>query len=1357
MKPERKMKGYYKNFIELKDVNRGYMSFKYKKLKNILGFIVNEGFGASGFMKGFFKNSFFIFCFSGALFLNASCRPLKELDHGLKDPFSERRAKTLYDKNQFVIKIPVAATVNQEEDSSSSDLSTENSTGIKEVDWIKAPLTEEYLKKLGAIRIKTVSEGERVKNSIIQAGTFIDSNSDISFINQYYKLDYNLLDFPNLHKTDLKEVKKDNPQKLWAFLLGKVDNFYGFPDTEYYILPHLEGNYLIFYRLGKPETIPYDQIPVSRRVGEFLATPLVGYPISYCVPENAEDDYGHTLDLIVPLCEGIAVKNAQYIDFLTKQKQLFQYEPKLDIFPENFFNGEWFYFRTVVEAGEKKANFIGHQPIEMANLVEFEKDENQFLVKDSTKYQELKEQDQIPNLFIPVKWKEYKMDRDGEAFNQFREVEDKDIKNVEKPYFTLNFKQFADIERENYSSSQLTVDRVLITDDSFHFDINIARKGSAPIIIKYSFKKVVDNPDYPQKRWYEEDSKTFHPVFSVERKYYPKTTDITQEDRDKFIRASRFDPNQKEIRWYFSTNTPKDEWIRHFGRLAVELENKAFQEAGKYSNRKIKLVLDESEDKELGDIRYNILNLVATKTIAQEGRLLFGYGPNVSNPITGEVVSATANVWVSYIVDSYIGIVRRYIRFHVWPLPWKILPSSPGVSDFLHEKIQKHCPEVTQFISQYKGTIPPLHPIHSDGVLNDVKDKEVQMQCVRKLARVRILRTTVHEMRHGLGFRHVFSASADVENYYENYDEIREIYGEPVWLDNTPILDEEVTNSNKKPAYYSSVMDYVQSSFPIIHVPGKYDIAATRYLYFDQLETIDRNAVNGVVTLNSGDKSILQEVKEGPVPFTGLNSDKSLLRKIDHNQLKKYHVCGGTKTSDTTDDPFCTTFDYGRTPKEILQNIIRTITDHLMFFSRRYDTYRNPSLRVTLTGVNKFLKNWLMEHRKIFHNIGQNIDHYHLNEESIAEYEKTIQLITKENPAFKKLQDMIPLLVDFFKKFSRLPSKTCIYQQEDKSYKAVSLEVVHIKIKSLYPENSRAVLVDCQSDVVKQWAVEQNMGKFLTEVGVWRHGVEYFVHPRAEEDLYSEAPASISVLSALRTVVPLIVYIPGLFEDIFKGVKDSILNGVDLNPYIDKAALREKMNLPKDAPLEVPRLLNYEMLVSTQKTPMWSYMVLMKMALSSILKMNKSPEVKRKLHFKYNLLAFNPINVQNDVSDLNLRRFSAKQAKERMMRIYQAKAPFIYKAYEDYIELYSTDNQVPSKPPLFVDFLKTHPSVAHFGKYKKWVVPLDEDNVFVDILKQYNEYKTCIESSPDTCEQLEEKRAFMELVEGTVNFWMAAG
>ena len=126
------------------------------------------------------------------------------------------------------------------------------------------------------------------------------------------------------------------------------------------------------------------------------------------------------------------------------------------------------------------------------------------------------------------------------------------------------------------------------------------------------------------------------------------------------------------------------------GYEAVDLLNKALEEAGRGSKNKIKIVLDKKgKDKEVGDIRYNTLNLILSESEEPEQ---FRLGPNTANPITGEVVSATANVWVSHIINAYIDIVRNYIRFRVYPPVWKMKPFSPETVTFIHNNVNTKKP-----------------------------------------------------------------------------------------------------------------------------------------------------------------------------------------------------------------------------------------------------------------------------------------------------------------------------------------------------------------------------------------------------------------------------------------------------------------------------------------------------------------------------------------------------------------------------------------------------------------------------------------------------------------------------------------
>ena len=324
-----------------------------------------------------------------------------------------------------------------------------------------------------------------------------------------------------------------------------------------------------------------------------------------------------------------------------------------------------------------------------------------------------------------------------------------------------------------------TLKSVFITDNYFSFNVEITKKNTGAYLVKFAFfkKSVEESANYIPKQWFEKDSILFFPSFAEKRKYYKSSLDYSHADHDRFLRTTRFNPKSKEIKWHFSKQTPNDlenKWVRGMGKLALDLLNKALQEAGRDSDHKIKIILDTSEDKEVGDIRYNILNLIVSEGKAGGG--LLGLGPNVANPITGEVVSATANVWVSNILNKYISIVRRYIRFHVYPPAWKMKPFSHditvslqewmnsktpqcgdlffqplGVTPFLHEKIKSTCNEVTDFIEKQqknKVTYDPENP--------GLQDKEIIKSCAKKIAFLPILGVTLHEILHGFAQRHVF-------------------------------------------------------------------------------------------------------------------------------------------------------------------------------------------------------------------------------------------------------------------------------------------------------------------------------------------------------------------------------------------------------------------------------------------------------------------------------------------------------------------------------------------------------------------------------------------------------------------------
>ena len=386
---------------------------------------------------------------------------------------------------------------------------------LQKTEWFEASsLKMKDLRQIKALRIRTVENGEEVKSSLSQSGTFIDPNSKVSFNKPYFLVDYDVLDV-KISKQDSPESLKSDPQKLLAVLLGKAKNFKGFPSTVYYIVPRIVGGWLILYRVGTPDSIPYDQHFVANKIGDLMAAPLVGYPIDYCKAMPHETRYRETTDLYEPECTGVSPQLAKYARIDYNGKKTFEYQPKHDIYPGDFFDGKWFYVRTVIRTSEKSSSAVGHQPYEPATLVEFHKTSDALKLVDASG-EELKEEDKAASLILSVKWKEYELDLDSEErFKTFGEREKTQKQDIAKSHFQI---LFDNLTLFGADKAEKEIKNVFLSDDYISFNLEVHKEGGTPFVVKYAFKREEENLEYSQKQWFEEDSSKFFPhVFCGEK------------------------------------------------------------------------------------------------------------------------------------------------------------------------------------------------------------------------------------------------------------------------------------------------------------------------------------------------------------------------------------------------------------------------------------------------------------------------------------------------------------------------------------------------------------------------------------------------------------------------------------------------------------------------------------------------------------------------------------------------------------------------------------------------------------------------------------------------------------------------
>ena len=1235
------------------------------------------------------------------------------------------------------------------------------------------------LKKRGLselLKIRTDKKGEKATISFAQENIYIDPK--ISFINEYEFLDYRIIN-----------PKRTKWHSHLARLLGKIRKFKGFPRTNYYILPLFVGNHLILYKLGPPDKIPYDELPLAKRVGDMLAVPLVGYPVEYCVAEVIPDINDRETGQYRIKCEGIQMKYAEYIRLKEGKKQVFQYKSKPDLFPRDFFNpkenedkkDKWFYVRTVVKSPEN--DVVGHQPFVPSNLVEFHPAAGKLDILDAGGY-DIKSEDKIRALFIPVEWIDYQIKRDSENLHpDFSEEEKKHVHDRKLRYFKIKFKDL--VKNEIEYKGEKTLKMVSITDNYFSFNVEITRKyssSSSTYLVKFAFfkKPVETTAEYVPKQWFEKDSMLFFPAFAEKRRYYTKALDYSEADHDRFLRTTRFNPKAKEIKWYFSKQTPNDsenQWVRELGRLAMELLNSALREAGKDSDHKFKAVLDTSEDKEVGDIRSNILNLIVSEGNSKAG--LLGLGPNVANPITGEVVSATANVWVSHILNIYITIVRKYIRFHVYPPAWKMkpfsrdmtallakqvnkktpkcgaLPLEPlGVAPFLHEKIESVCPEVSRFISDQRKKNLVYDPENPD-----LQDKEVIKSCAKKIAFLPILGVTLHEILHGFAQRHVFSASVDSENFYKSHHEIRKIFGTAVsdtmkeLFGNLPFV--EGTNCHPQAPQYSSVMDYMDFHNPILFVPGKLDIAALRFIYFDKVDL-----------KNGGFLSVPSGADKDPN-----NPQKSILKTAtaggySKEELKNYKVlCGGDKIEGSqykeTDDeqPLCKIFDYGADPLEIVINSILKTNTYLMNERNRYDSEGIPSSRnsgLFETQAGDIYVKWKQYRDELLDKTDKSIEDYSfLNPEHIKQYQQIIKEGQAKSSEFKLYYDIRRPIFDYFKRLVFMPVKHCIYKQEQENggfyYSAVAPENIIAEEKSdyfKYPENSRERFINCESPVIKNRALENKKGELITEVGFLAKSREYFLRPKKED---SDDEKSVFTLwdQTIKTGSPFfdIVMEPEFGNEYYRELRAYILQGTDLNPYIDETTITDNSPPMHNGQIDFDRILSYK--VEEKALNSKSFFEKRWRVLESAINRLKSQAAHRDLE-----LVFDSKPVK--LTDLGRTARSVENNSDY---------PFFTQAYEDYknrgtnpnySEEYVLDfwNDDDGREEIsFAAFIKDHPATLYNNTVdgSSTIIPYrdTEENFPSQMFRRFNEFLSCIENQNNrgiACEDIEEKKSFIKII-----------
>ncbi|MGB0452253.1 MAG: zinc-dependent metalloprotease [Bacteriovoracaceae bacterium] len=320
---------------------------------------------------------------------------------------------------------------------------------------------------------------------------------------------------------------------------------------------------------------------------------------------------------------------------------------------------EWYFSATITEASETNTSNIGGQlgfdisQQEEASRVQF-RNRKGFVKAVSLNVDDDIDQSNDLNLNLVL---ELPVERFSKMIKQDGPDRQAVIKRIDAD--SLESRNWRDLKfikvdftkvRSAASSSEKTVLHDFVySKDYFSFDLEYV---DSKIRVKYSFMKANNryHPNLKPKRYPKDDQKIFG-FFTGNKNFVRDDEFYREDDFQNQITISKHMPENGEIVYHMSVFT--DDKFKKLSQDAVDIWDKAFQKAG--TGMRVKL--DTSKKVKVGDIRYNVINI-----IDNIGGDAGGYGPQLVDPLTGEIISATANVRAGGYREEISEQARNYIK-----------------------------------------------------------------------------------------------------------------------------------------------------------------------------------------------------------------------------------------------------------------------------------------------------------------------------------------------------------------------------------------------------------------------------------------------------------------------------------------------------------------------------------------------------------------------------------------------------------------------------------------------------------------------------------------------------------------------
>lgn len=492
----------------------------------------------------------------------------------------------------------------------------------------------------------------------------------------------------------LDKVKFQTNAPLLRANTDKVD-FLGEPNKTYDIRYKLTPSTLLMMKIVSEKEITHHELPYSDNLGNGVyAVPLGGYnarPVRRKRALNADNDQTNrweyvtarlvfnkdgTLNSSCSTCANFIEINPDDRGF----QKFLAVQDKKDVYPADYFTGEWYFSEGVVNTKPGSETAIGFisgsfdADFRNASKIKFFRTATAIKGYNVAIDEELGSEDTLnlsPVISIPAEGKNYQL-ADSGLFRQLEEIEIPNISVESAPYVQMHFEGLSTVQtiiESKFSilgtigtTSAGILREVMFAKNSFSLTFEDVTNGRR---LRYSFLKAEDR-NYQARRHYKEDRDIFGYFPTVRTRLRRAAEDYREEDFEKNILIQRHNP-EKDVVFYFSDLTPEDNNkkcradndttlgslldskgeinYREIGRRAVQYWDIAFKAAGAPKGVKLVEVDNNGEcfDAPLGDLQFNSINMLDTIQATN----LLGVGPSLVDPYSGEVINTTMNVHIA--------------------------------------------------------------------------------------------------------------------------------------------------------------------------------------------------------------------------------------------------------------------------------------------------------------------------------------------------------------------------------------------------------------------------------------------------------------------------------------------------------------------------------------------------------------------------------------------------------------------------------------------------------------------------------------------------------------------------------------